>query len=181
MYNTGRRKCGNINWIFKKEHFVNAHRKHRALPVKQILWLLFSFASGKLRTFQNNTLPPHGSDGQYIIFKWHVSNRHACCGMASLFLPPFFSHFLSVFLESRQGWLQLGSWKVNSKCQSHTHRMSNTHSSPWCGGTLINSIPDLPMSRSIDLKKTGTRCPPPTRAPYPKYWAHREAAAHYKG
>lgn len=47
--------------------------------------------------------------------------------------------------SSRNQWkdsCSLEAAKRNGKCQARTHEMSNTHSSPWCGGTLINTIPD---------------------------------------
>ena len=82
----------------------------------------------------------------------------------------------------------------NSKCQPHTHRMSNTHSSPWCGGTNKHSwlLPCVwegePMSRSSvwseELIKThtGTHCPKPGRVCYPRNsgFTHHVSTTCYK-
>lgn len=119
-------------------------------PVNYILLLLFHLccASGVHQTF----IQPFKQRVPTTWVRWtklssnNMLDRKPQCLLwwsnpGSLFLPV--SHFLSS--SSRNHWKDSCSLEVakgNSKCQPHTHEMSNTHSSPWCGGTLINRISD---------------------------------------
>lgn len=100
-------KCRTQSW--------ESCEKHRALPVKCMLQLLFRFH------FSSKVLPAHQTTHSHhmgqlennIFIKWHVSNTqlkwHGCGDWtrASLFPPLSVSHFRSAFLESVKGQLLL--------------------------------------------------------------------------
>lgn len=96
---------------------------------------------------------------------------------AGLLLPLF----LFLLLESAKGQL-LTIKLINIKCR-HTPCMNNTHSFPWCGGTLINNISGFCfvfekesqwVIQVIGIKKryTGPYCPHPTSLLFRIPWLH---------
>lgn len=147
MHHTGLWKLWKYELKFEKQHFVDAYRKHWALPVKHTASFLLSFPLCFSGLFPTHSYHMGLMDSD-IIIKWHVSNRQPkrllWRSNPGLIISASALLTLSLSLPGISG-RTVAARKLaqgNSQCQSHTHRMSNTHSSPWCGGTLINSIPD---------------------------------------
>lgn len=161
-------------------HCINAYRKHRACPLHHMPQLIFVFhlscSSGSLLKANKQHTPTTWV--RRILSPSDISvtgNLKVCCEPR----PHYFcrSPQLSLSLESVDGQLQLKSW-LKEQQMSVTLRMCNTHSSPWCGGTLINSIPDscvvfeesqwvvAAIGGRSWKSPTGTHCLHPTRLCY---------------
>lgn len=132
-------------FTLSKTHDMYKNIEHFLYSMLCFYFFFNSFGVQDFHSPSNNILPPHGSDGQWYCHQVTCQQyTKPMPAVGSLFLP--LSLFLTLFL-SLPGivWRTVASNKLANGTAnvSHTLGMSNTHSSPWCGGgTLVNSIPD---------------------------------------